>query len=71
MHKHASEKADLFSQAFRNPKKRVDVSLMDAEKVQVDENRDVLSCIVLAVEYLAKQGLSFRGNRDDQVDLFC
>ena len=68
MHKHASEKADLFSQAFHNPKQRIDVSWMDAQKLQVDENREVLRCIVLAVEYLAKQGLSFRGHKDDKVD---
>ena len=68
MHKHASEKADLFAQTFQNPKRRVDVSLMETQKVQAEENREILRCTVLAVEYLAKQGLSFRGHRDDKVD---
>ena len=68
MHKCASEKADLFSVTFQNPARRVDVALMEEQRVQAEENREVLRCIVLAVEYLAKQGLSFRSHRDDKVD---
>ena len=41
---------------------------METQKVQAEENREILRCTVLAVEYLAKQGLSFRGHRDDKVD---
>ena len=50
MHKRASDKADLFAQTFQNPKRRVDVSLMETQKVQAEENREILRCIVLAVE---------------------
>ena len=32
------------------------------------ENKHIPSLIVLAVEFLAKQGLLFRGHRDDNVD---
>ena len=31
-------------------------------------NKHILSQIILAVEFLAKQGLAFRGHRDDNVD---
>ena len=60
MHKRASDKAHLFAQTLQNPNRRVDVSLMETQKVQAEENREILRCIVLAVEYLAKQGLSYR-----------
>ena len=35
---------------------------------QISQNNEVLKQIVLAVEFLAKQGLPFRGHRDDKVD---
>ena len=35
---------------------------------QASENKHVLSLIILAVEFLAKQALPFRGHRDDKVD---
>ena len=35
---------------------------------QVKENTEVLRQIVMAVEFIAKQGLAFRGHRDDKVD---
>ena len=33
-----------------------------------DENKHILCQIILAVEFLVKQGLAFRGHRDDNVD---
>ena len=35
---------------------------------QEEENKEILRQIVLAVEFLAKQGLPLRGHRDDKVD---
>ena len=35
---------------------------------QVKENNEILRQIVMAVEFIAKQGLAFRGHRDDKVD---
>ena len=35
---------------------------------QASENKYVLSQIILAVEFLAKQGLPFRGHWDNKVD---
>ena len=35
---------------------------------RAQENKHILSQIVLTVEFLAKQGLPLRGHRDDKVD---
>ena len=35
---------------------------------QEEENKEILRQIVLTVEFLAKQGLPLRGDRDDKVD---
>ena len=35
---------------------------------QVKENTEILRQIVMAVDFVAKQGLGFRGHRDDKVD---
>ena len=62
MHCHATNQADLFLLSVRNPDSRIDVHLMAQSDQQVKED------IVIAVEFLAKQGLAFRGHRDDKVD---
>ena len=69
MHKYASHQADLFKQTFENPDRyRVDSQLATSVANQVIENKEYLRQIVLAVEFLTKQGLDFRGHRDDRVD---
>ena len=68
MHCHAAERADLFLRNFNNPSERVDVRLMKEREQQVDENKHILRKVVLAVEFLAKQALPFRGHHDDKVD---
>lgn len=35
---------------------------------RVEENREILHPIVYGVEFLVKQGLAFRGHREDKVD---
>ena len=44
---------------------------MKEREQQASENKHVLSQIILAVEFLAKQGLPFRGHRDDKVDFLA
>ncbi len=41
---------------------------MKQQNKQEQTNKDILRLIVIAVEFLAKQGLPFRGNNDDKVD---
>ena len=57
MHQHAAQQADLFEQNFRNPAKKIDFQLMKQKVQQEEENKEILRHIVLAVEFLAKQGL--------------
>ena len=68
MHRYAAEKADIFAQNFRNPDTRVDNRLLKQQAEQEQQNKEILCQVVLAVEFLAKQGLPFRGNKDDKVD---
>ena len=64
MHHHAAETADLFIRNFTNPDESIDSRLMRDKEQQLEENRHV----VLAVEFLAKQALPFRGQKDFQID---
>ena len=41
---------------------------MKQQAEQERNNKEVLRLIVTAVEFLAKQGLPFRGNKDDNID---
>ena len=68
MHCHSVEREDLFLRNFNNPSERVDVRLTKEREQHVDENKRILRKIVLAVEFLAKQALPFRGHYDDKVD---
>lgn len=68
MHRHATEKADVFIQNFKTPDARIDNRLMKQQSEQEQKNKEVLRQIVLAVEFLAKQGLPFRGNKEDRVN---
>ena len=61
-------RADLFLRNYNNPSERIDTRLMRERDQQASENKHVLSQIILAVEFLAKQGLPFWGHRDDKVD---
>ena len=68
MHCGSAEKADLFLRNFNNPDERIDSRIMKQKDQQTEENRHVLRQIVLAVEFLAKQALPFRGHSDERVD---
>ncbi|KAL5516510.1 hypothetical protein EMCRGX_G001862 [Ephydatia muelleri] len=67
-HYQAVERADLFRQNYCIPEARIDARLLSQQGKQANENKEILRHIVMAVEFLAKQGLSFRGHRDDRVD---
>ena len=56
MHCRAAERADLFLRNYNNPSERIDTRLMRGRDQQASENKHVLSQIILAVEFLAKQG---------------
>ena len=68
MHCRAAERADLFIRNYNNPDERIDARLMKEKDQQASENKHILRQIILAVEFLAKQALPFRGHRDDKVD---
>ena len=74
MHHHAGEQAELFirEQAeLQNPHNsdiRVDCQLTKHQVQQTEENKVILRQAVLAVKFLAKQGLAFRDDHDDKVD---
>lgn len=69
MHCHATKQADLFLLGVINPDSRIDVRLMPQSDQQVKENKEILRQLVMAVEFLAKQALPFRGHRDTMLAL--
>ena len=64
-HVQAVKQADLFRQNYCNPEARIDAQLLSQQDKQANENKEILHHIVMAVEFLAKQSLLFRGHRDD------
>ena len=68
MHNRAAERADLFLRNVNNPTERVDTRLMNGKNQQAEENKHILRQLVLAVAFLAKQALPFRGSHDHGVD---
>ena len=71
MHCRAAERADIFLRNFLHASERIDSRLLKQSDQLADENRHILCQIIRAVEFLAKQGLPFRGHRDDKVDFSC
>ena len=65
MHCCASAQADALSLTFISPDEGIDTLFMKHQGQLAEENKDILRQIVLAVEFLTKQGLSFRGRQDD------
>ena len=68
MHQRATERADLFVRNYYHSNERIDSRLHKQGDNLAEENKHILCKIILAVEFLAKQGLPFRGHRDDKVD---
>ena len=67
------QKAQIFSSViiFFYASERIDSRLLKQSDQLADENRHTLCQIIRAVEFLAKQGLPFRGHQDDKVDFSC
>lgn len=68
MHRHATERADLFRLNYRSSATRVDIRLSKQQEQQAEKNREILRQVVYGLEYLAKQVLPFRGHREDKAD---
>ena len=68
VHRSAAEKVDFFLQSFQNPSARIDHRLLNEQVEQEKANKEILRLIVHAVEFLAKQGLPFRGNGEDKAE---
>ncbi|KAK3917526.1 52 kDa repressor of the inhibitor of the protein kinase [Frankliniella fusca] len=64
-HKIAVEKAKNFLSTYDNPAGDVVNQVNEQRLAQIQENRDRLVPIVRATLFLGKQGLAFRGHRDD------
>ena len=68
MHHRANERADLFVRNHHHSSERIDSRLLKQGNQIAEDNKYILGKIILAIEFLAKQGLPFRGHRDDKVD---
>ena len=51
--------------SIENPASRIDVQMSSSLQSQMAENKHILRQIVRAVLFLAKQGLTFRGDKED------
>ena len=68
MHRRATEKAALFVRNYYHSNERIDSRLHKQGDSLAEENKHILCKIILAVEFLAREGLQFSGHRDDKVD---
>lgn len=68
MHNRATERVDIFLRNTSHSMERIDSRLLLQSDQMAQENKHILSQIVLTVEFLAKQGLPLRVHRDDKVD---
>ena len=67
MHRNAQKLVDIFLHTQLNPHAHIDTQLLRQANHQEQTNKEILREIVRAVEFLAKQGLPFRGHRDSKV----
>ena len=59
------QSADVLKISIENPASRIDVQMSSSLQSQMAENKHILRQIVRAVMFLAKQGLAFRGDKED------
>ena len=64
-HRDAVQSADVLKISIENPASRIDVQMSSSLQSQMAENKHILCQIVRAVLFLAKQGMAFRGDRED------
>ena len=60
-----SAMADTLKSSVNNPATWFNVMFSDAIQQQINENKQILRQILQVILFLAKQGLSFRGNVED------
>ena len=63
-HRQAVQSADILKETIDNPNSRLDVMSSSILQSNITENKHIFKQIVRAIEYLAKQGLAFRGHRE-------
>ena len=56
---------DTVQSADENPASKIDVQISSSLQSQMAENKHILHQIVRAVLFLGKQGLAFRGDKQD------
>ena len=64
-HRDTVQSADVLKISIENPASRIDVQMSSSLQSQMAENKHILRQIVRAVLFLAKQGMAFRGDRED------
>ena len=64
-HRDAVQSAEVLKTSVENPASRIDVMISSSLQSRMAENKHILRQIVRAVLFLAKQGLAFRGHKED------
>ena len=64
-HHECVQDADIFKGTIDNPSSHIDVMANSALQIRMNENKHIMHQIVRAIMFLAKQGLPFRGDRED------
>ena len=60
-------KMSAFLRTYENPSEAVNTGLDSQAQKRLDENQHVLKSLFKIVMLLGKQGLAFRGHRDDKI----
>ena len=48
-----------------SPEKGIDVTISGKSEVKFEENREILMSIIKSLEFCGRQGIGFRGHKDD------
>ena len=64
-HQHSMAKMAAFKESCHNPTRNIATMLNNAHKDRVSRNTQVVKSLLKCVAFCGKQGLSFRGHRDD------
>ena len=57
-----------FLARYQNPSQRIDAVLDKEAQKQMEDNQTVVKSLLKVVMLCRKQGLAFRGHRDDKID---
>ena len=64
-HREAVQSADVLKSTVENPASRIDVMTNHTLQARIAQNKHILQVIVRSILFLAKQGLPFRGDKED------